>query len=122
MKLNREEKRLKRHARIRKKISGIPSKPRLCIYRSLNAFYASLVDDSAGKTLLTVSSLSKDYIDQAEKRGGKSIEDVQKVAELLVQKAKERGIEKAVFDRSGYLYHGKVKAFADKCRELGLIN
>ncbi|GAB6077734.1 50S ribosomal protein L18 [Hydrogenobaculum acidophilum] len=122
MKLSREEKRIKRHRRIRKKISGVASRPRLCIYRSLNAFYASLVDDSMGKTILTVSSLSKEYVDATGKRGGKSIEAVQKVAEILVQKAKEKGIEKAVFDRSGYLYHGKVKAFAEKCRELGLIN
>jgi len=122
MKLTREGKRIKRHRRIRKKISGTALRPRLCIYRSLNAFYASLVDDTTGNTILTVSSLSKEYVEATGKRGGKSIEAVQKVAEILVQKAKEKGIEKAVFDRSGYLYHGKVKAFAEKCRELGLIN
>ncbi len=122
MKATREEKRLRRHRRIRKKISGTYQRPRLCIYRSLNAFYASLVDDSSGKTILTVSSLSKEYVDETGKRGGKSIEAAQKVAEILVRKAKEKGIEKAVFDRSGYLYHGKVKAFAEKCRELGFIN
>jgi len=120
MKLTREEKRIKRHRRIRKKISGTAS--RLCMYRSLNAFYASLVDDITGNAILTVSSLGKEYVDATGKRGGKSIEAVQKVAEILVQKAKEKGIDKAVFDRSGYLYHGKVKAFAEKCRELGLIN
>jgi len=122
MKLTKEQKRLKRHSRIRKKISGTPTKPRLCIYRGLNAFYASLVDDTTGKTILTVSSISKEQVEATGKRGGKSKETVKKVAEILVQKAKEKGIENAVFDRSGYLYHGKIKAFAEKCRELGLIN
>ncbi|MCS6957398.1 MAG: 50S ribosomal protein L18 [Aquificaceae bacterium] len=121
-KLSRHEKRERRHKRIRKKIFGTPERPRLCIYRSLNAFYAQIVDDSGGesKTLVSASSIDKEFVQLAGKRGGKSIEDVQKVAELLVKRSLEKGIRKVVFDRGGFLYHGKIKAFADKCRELGL--
>ncbi|MEJ7554871.1 MAG: 50S ribosomal protein L18 [Aquificaceae bacterium] len=121
-KLNRHEKRERRHKRIRKKISGTPERPRLCVYRSLNAFYAQIIDDSGGqsRTLVSASSIDREYVQLTGKRGGKSIQDVQKVAELLVKRAMEKGIKKVVFDRGGFLYHGKIKAFADKCRELGL--
>lgn len=122
MKATKEQSRKRRHERIRKKISGDTLRPRLCVYRSLNAFYASLADDTTGKVILTVSSLSPEYVQATGKRGGKSIEACEKVAEILVKKANKKGITKAVFDRSGYLYHGKIKAFAEKCRELGLIN
>ncbi|MEJ7553300.1 MAG: 50S ribosomal protein L18 [Aquificaceae bacterium] len=121
-KLNRHEKRERRHKRIRKKISGTPERPRLCVYRSLNAFYAQIIDDSGGqsRTLVSASSIDREFVQLTGKRGGKSIQDVQKVAELLVKRAMEKGIKKVVFDRGGFLYHGKIKAFADKCRELGL--
>lgn len=121
-KLGRHEKRERRHMRIRRKISGAPERPRLSVYRSLNAFYAQLIDDSEGKsrTLVSASSIDPEFVQLAGKRGGKSIEDVQKVAEVLVKKAMEKGIKKVVFDRGGFLYHGKIKAFADRCRELGL--
>lgn len=121
-KLGRHEKRERRHKRIRKKIVGTPERPRLSVYRSLNAFYAQLIDDSGGqsRTLVSTSSIDPEFVQLAGKRGGKSIEDVQKVAEMLVKKAMEKGIRRVVFDRGGFLYHGKIKAFADKCRELGL--
>ncbi len=121
-KLNRHEKRERRHKRIRKKISGTPERPRLCVYRSLNAFYAQIIDDSGGqsRTLVSASSIDREFVQLTGKRGGKSIQDVQKVAELLVKRAMEKGIKKVVFDRGGFLYHGKIRAFADKCRELGL--
>lgn len=119
-KLSRHEKRERRHKRIRKKVFGTPERPRLCVYRSLNAFYAQVIDDTTGRTLVSTSSIDPDFVQLAGKRGGKSIEDVQKVAEILVKKALEKGIKKVVFDRGGFLYHGKIKAFADKCRELGL--
>ncbi|RMH06166.1 MAG: 50S ribosomal protein L18 [Aquificota bacterium] len=119
-KLNRHEKRERRHKRIRKNIFGTPERPRLCVYRSLNAFYAQIVDDTQGKTLVSASSIDGEFKELYGKGGGKSIEDVQKVAELLVKRALEKGIRKVVFDRGGFLYHGKVKAFAEKCRELGL--
>ncbi|MCC6063492.1 MAG: 50S ribosomal protein L18 [Thermocrinis sp.] len=119
-KLSRHERRERRHKRIRKKIFGTPERPRLCVYRSLTAFYAQIIDDTTGRTLVSASSIDRDYVQLTGKRGGKSIQDVQKVAELLVKKALEKGIKKVVFDRGGFLYHGKIKAFADKCRELGL--
>ncbi len=119
-KLSKHEKRERRHKRIRRKIFGTPERPRLCIYRSLNAFYAQIVDDTQGNTLISASSIDPDFVNSVGKRGGKSIQDVEKVAQILVKKALEKGIKKVVFDRGGFLYTGKVKAFADKCRELGL--
>lgn len=119
-KLSRHEKRERRHKRIRKKIFGTPERPRLCVHRSLNTFYAQIIDDTKAHTLVSASSIDKDFVKLAGKRGGKSIEDVERVAELLVNRALEKGIKKVVFDRGGFLYHGKIKAFADKCRELGL--
>ncbi|MDQ7082228.1 MAG: 50S ribosomal protein L18 [Aquificota bacterium] len=119
-KLSRKEKRLRRHKRIRKKVFGTPERPRLAVYRSLNHFYAQLIDDTTGRTLAFASTLDPEYEKLAGKRGGKSIEAAQKVAEVLVKKALEKGIRKVVFDRGGFIYHGKIKAFADKCRELGL--
>lgn len=119
-KLSRYEKRERRHKRIRKKIFGTPERPRLCVYRSLNAFYAQIIDDTKAHTLVSASSIDSEFTKLYGKRGGKSIEDVKKVAELLVKRALEKGIKKVVFDRGGFLYHGKIKAFADKCRELGL--
>ncbi len=118
--LSKHEKRERRHKRIRKKIFGTLERPRLCIYRSLNAFYAQIIDDSQGRTLVSASSIDPDFVNLTGKRGGKSIEDVEKVAQILVKKAHEKGIKRVVFDRGGFLYTGKVKAFADKCRELGL--
>ncbi|MCS7262693.1 MAG: 50S ribosomal protein L18 [Aquificaceae bacterium] len=121
-KLSRHEKRERRHKRIRKKIHGTPERPRLCVYRSLHAFYAQIVDDSEGtsRTLLSASSIDPEFVQLTGKRGGKSVKDVQKLAEILVKKATEKGIRRVVFDRGGFLYHGKIKAFAEKCRELGL--
>ncbi|RMH79603.1 MAG: 50S ribosomal protein L18 [Acidobacteria bacterium] len=119
-KLTKHEKRERRHKRIRKKVFGTQERPRLCVYRSLNAFYAQVVDDTKGHTLVSASSIDPEFVELAGKRGGKSINDVQKVAEVLVKKAFEKGIKKVVFDRGGFIYHGKIKAFADKCRELGL--
>ncbi|WP_457600477.1 50S ribosomal protein L18 [Hydrogenivirga sp.] len=119
-KLSRREKRVRRHKRIRKKVFGTPERPRLAVYRSLHHFYAQLIDDTAGKTLVSASTLDPEYEKLAGKKGGKSIEAAQKVAEVLVKKALDKGIKKVVFDRGGFIYHGKIKAFADRCRELGL--
>ncbi len=119
-KLSRREKRIRRHKRIRKKVFGTPERPRLAVYRSLHHFYAQIIDDTQGRTLVSASTLDPEYEKLAGKRGGKSIESVQKVAQVLVKKALEKGIKKVVFDRGGFMYHGKIKAFADKCRELGL--
>ncbi len=119
-KLTRRERRIRRHKRIRKKVFGTPERPRLAVYRSLHHFYAQIIDDTKGHTLVSASTLDPEYEKLTGKRGGKSIEAVQKVAEILVKRALEKGIKKVVFDRGGFLYHGRIKAFADKCRELGL--
>ena len=117
---NRHQKRKRRHLRIRKKVFGTPDRPRLCVYRSDHHFYAQIIDDTVGHTLVSASSIDKEFVKRYGFRGGKSIPVVEKVAELLVERAKAKGINKVVFDRGGFKYHGKIKAFADKCRELGL--
>lgn len=110
--------RLRRHKRIRKKIFGTSERPRLFVFRSLRHIYAHLIDDTQGKTLLTVSTLSSEL--KAELKTGGNIEAARKVGKLLGEKAKEKGITKVVFDRGGYKYHGRVKALADAAREAGL--
>ena len=119
-KLGRHEKRLRRHRRIRKKVFGTPDRPRLAVYRSLHHFYAQIIDDLSGTTLVSASTLDPAYMELTGRRGGKSIESARAVAEVLVKKALEKGIKKVVFDRGGFIYHGKIRAFADRCRELGL--
>ena len=119
-KLTRQERRLRRHRRIRKKVFGTPERPRLCVYRSLKHFYAQIIDDTKGHTLVSASTLDPEYERITGKRGGKSIEAARVVAEIIARRALEMGIRKVVFDRGGFKYHGKIKAFADRCRELGL--
>ena len=103
--------RKKRHIRVRAKISGTAARPRLCVYRSLNNIYVQIIDDTCGKTLVTASSVEKEF--------GKN-EDAKKVGELAAKRALEKGIEEVVFDRGGYLYHGRIAALADGAREAGL--
>lgn len=109
--------RIKKH--IRKKISGSPEYPRLAVFRSNKSIYAQVVDDTANRTLFTVSSLSKSLSKEIEKVKGK-VEIAHIVGKALGEEAKKRKIERVVFDRSGYLYHGRVKALADGAREAGL--
>ena len=109
--------RIKKH--IRKRLIGTTERPRLLIFRSLRAIYAQLVDDTQHKTLLTVSSLSKDLKKDVEKAEGK-VEVARLVGKTMGERAKAMKIESVVFDRSGYLYHGRVKALADGAREAGL--
>ncbi len=116
----RNEARIIRHKRIRKKIFGTVSRPRLAFYRSLNAIYAQIIDDEKGNTLLSASTIDKDYVAKYGKRGGKSIEDAKKLGQFIAEKALAKGLKNVVFDRGGFLYHGKVKAFADAAREAGL--
>ncbi len=116
----RQERRKRRHKRIRKKIFGTPERPRLCVYKSLQHFYAQIIDDTKGHTLVSASTLDPEFKKITGKRGGKSIKDAIVVAEIIARRALEKGIKKVVFDRAGYKYHGKIKAFADKCREMGL--
>lgn len=112
-KIIRSKARAKKHLKIRKKISGSESKPRLTVFKSNKNLYAQIIDDNSAKTLVAASTL-QDKID------GKDIAAASKLGEILASKAKEAGITKVVFDRSGYIYHGKVKAIADACRENGL--
>ena len=118
MALSKEQSRIKRHQRIRKRLQGTGEKPRLSVYKSLNHIYAQLIDDTAGKTLLSASTLEKD-IRTALKHGG-NLEAAKKVGASLAQKALGKKITTVVFDRAGYRYHGCVKALADAAREQGL--
>ena len=108
-----KEKRLKRKKRVRAKIFGTKERPRLSVFRTNQHFYAQIIDDEEGKTLVGVNSLQfKEKLTNKEK--------VIKVAEVLAEKAKEKGIKKIVFDRNGFSYKGRIKIFAEKLRELGL--
>ena len=104
-----------RHARVRKKISGTPEMPRLCVYRSLNNIYAQIIDDVNGVTLASASTLDKEF----EGATG-NCEAANKVGKLLAERAAAKGIKVVVFDRGGYVYHGRVAALADGAREGGL--
>ena len=109
----------RRHLRIRKKVAGTSERPRLTVFRSLNHIYAQLVDDLAGRTILTVSSLDKGLAPEVKASKGK-VAAGKIVGKALAVKAKEKGIARVCFDRGGYLYHGRVKAVADGAREGGL--
>ncbi|KUG28672.1 50S ribosomal protein L18 [Desulfolutivibrio sp.] len=117
MKLTKEQARKRRTVRIRKKISGVPERPRLVVYRSNRHIYAQVVDDIAGQTLASASTLALCKDGEALKLDKAS---ATRVGREVAQKAKERGIEAVVFDRNGYLYHGRIKALADGAREGGL--
>ncbi|UJF33699.1 50S ribosomal protein L18 [Paenibacillus hexagrammi] len=110
--------RLKRHLRVRKKIEGTQARPRLNIFRSSKHMYAQLIDDVAGVTLVSASTQDKEL--KGEVGNGGNVEAARKVGELVAKRAKEKGVEKVVFDRGGYLYHGRVQALADAAREAGL--
>jgi len=110
-----------RHLRIRKKVKGTKDVPRLSIYRSLQNLYVQLVDDTEGKTLCAASTLSKDFRETSGlKESKKNIATANLLGKYIGEVAKKNKIEKIVFDRSGYKYHGKVKAIADGARESGL--
>ena len=102
------------HSRIREKMSGTAARPRLNVYRSLNHIYTQLIDDAAGTTLASASTL------QAKLKTGGNVAAAKELGKLIAEKAQEKGIKKVVFDRGGYLYHGRVKALAEAAREAGL--
>jgi large subunit ribosomal protein L18 len=110
--------RRRRKKRFQKKIRGTAERPRLCVYRSNKHIYAQIVDDQETRTLAAVSTLSKELASLADKRATKV--GAQKVGELIAKKAQERNIQKVVFDRNGFLYHGRIQAVADAAREAGL--
>jgi large subunit ribosomal protein L18 len=106
------------HRRIRKKVAGTPERPRLAVYRSQAHIYAQLIDDEAGRTLCAASSLDEE-LHAKSKRGG-TVATAKAVGTLVASRAREKGISAVVFDRGGFLYHGRVKALADAAREAGL--
>jgi large subunit ribosomal protein L18 len=110
--------RLKRRQRIRRKISGSETRPRLSVFRSTRHIYAQIIDDGKGQTLVAASTLSGEIKDKLS--GLKKADAAKEVGKLLAAKAREKGIAQVVFDRNGFIYHGRVKAVADSCREHGL--
>jgi large subunit ribosomal protein L18 len=108
--------RVKRHERIRLRLTGTTGRPRLAVFRSLNQIYAQVIDDSNGRTLASASSLEKDLRDAT---GSKS-EQAKVVGRLIAERAGAAGIKQVVFDRAGFRYHGRVRALADAAREAGL--
>lgn len=116
MALTKQERRYRIKKRIRKIVSGTAQRPRLNVFRSNKQIYAQLIDDLSGKTLMAVSSLNKDFAST----GGTKIEMAEKIGKAIAEKAIAAGISAVVFDRNGYLYHGRVKQLAEAAREGGL--
>jgi large subunit ribosomal protein L18 len=110
--------RLKRRQRIRRKISGNEARPRLSVFRSARHIYVQIIDDGKGQTLVAASTLSGEI--KGKLSGLKKADAAKEVGKLLAAKAREKGISRVVFDRNGFIYHGRVKAVADSCRENGL--
>ncbi|MDL2205929.1 50S ribosomal protein L18 [Eubacteriales bacterium OttesenSCG-928-N13] len=117
-KRDRNEVRRIRHARVRKKISGTPARPRLCVYRSLNHIYAQIIDDAAGNTLVAASTVEKDIQAQIQELDKKSASKI--VGKAIAERAAAKGIKDVVFDRGGYIYTGRVAELAAGAREGGL--
>jgi large subunit ribosomal protein L18 len=108
----------RRHARVRERLSGTADKPRLAVFRSLNHIYAQIIDDAAGHTLVSATDVEGGL--RSQRNGRKKSEVAGLVGEALAKKAREKGIATVVFDRGGFKYHGRVKAFADAARKGGL--
>ena len=117
-KVSRAQMRQKKHRRLRNHIVGTAQRPRLCVFRSNNHMYAQIIDDTIGNTLVSDSTLQKDV--KAELENTDDVKAAAYLGTVIGKKAVEAGIESVVFDRGGYIYHGKVKALADAAREAGL--
>jgi len=115
-KISKNITRLRIHRRIRRKVTGTPERPRLCVFRSVKHIYAQVIDDTQGRTLASADSGGKG---DARASGG-NLAGAKAVGRLIAERAKAKGIQKVVFDRGGYLYHGRVKALAEAAREAGL--
>ncbi|NLO48915.1 MAG: 50S ribosomal protein L18 [Clostridiales bacterium] len=111
---DKNKQRMKRHKRVRAKIHGTPEKPRLNVFRSLNHIYAQIIDDVNGVTLASAASVEKDF------GNGGNCETAKKVGAVIAKRALEKGIEDVVFDRGGYIYHGRIQSLAEGAREGGL--
>jgi large subunit ribosomal protein L18 len=118
-KLDRKSARLRRHRRVRKRVFGVPECPRLSVFKSTKHIYAQIIDDEDGTTLVSASTLSPDVRDRIS--GISNMETAEAVGEAIGRKAMEKNITRVVFDRGGYLYHGKVKALAEAARKAGLV-
>jgi large subunit ribosomal protein L18 len=116
-KITKNEKRGHVHERIRKKLQGTAERPRLNVYRSLNHIYVQVIDDLTGKTLVSASTAEGK---KEERRTGGNVASAKAVGKTIAERAKSKGVTKVVFDRGGYIYHGRVKALADAAREAGL--
>jgi large subunit ribosomal protein L18 len=115
----RAESRQKRKKRVRRRLQGTSERPRLCVFRSAKHIYAQVIDDTTARTLLAVSSLSKEVKPQLQGKGGNK-EGAAVIGGSIAKRALEQGIKKVVFDRSGFLYHGRIKALAEAARQNGL--
>lgn len=115
----KEAKRISRHKRIREKIKGTPERPRLCVHRGLRNMHAQLIDDTESKTLLSLSTTARELRDKLGYCG--NVKAATLLGEMFARKAAAKGIQKAVFDRSGFAYQGRVKALAEALRKGGLI-
>ena len=116
--ISRNALRIRRHARVRTRMSGDAARPRLSVFRSLHHIYVQLIDDASGKTIAAASTREKDIAADLESR--KNVGAAEKVGKAIAERAKEKGITAVVFDRGGYKYHGRIKALADAARGAGL--
>ena len=117
-KKSRSEVRVNKHRKLRNRFSGTAERPRLAVFRSNNHMYAQIIDDTIGKTLVSASTLQKDVKAELEKTN--NVEAAAYLGTVIAKKAIEKGITSVVFDRGGFIYHGKIKALADAAREAGL--
>lgn len=115
---DKNEIRRRKHVRVRKKIAGTPARPRLCVFRSSMHIYAQIIDDTTGNTVAAASTLDKDI--KTKLSSGATKEGAVAVGKLVAERAIDKGIKEVVFDRSGYIYHGRVAALAEAAREAGL--
>ena len=113
-KINKDAVRRRIHTRIRKRVEGSPTRPRLAVFRSTKHIYVQIIDDLAGSTLVSASSAERGSVDGGNVAGATAI------GKLVAERAKEKGVTKVVYDRGGFLYHGRIKALADAAREAGL--
>ena len=118
MKMTGRQARIRAHQRIRKKISGTASRPRLAVFRSLKGIYVQAIDDESGKTLSSASTIEKEFKQQG--KPGSNMEAAKTVGTFIAKRLLEQGVNEVVFDRGGFRYHGRVKALADAAREAGL--
>lgn len=118
MRRDKEQLRIKRHSRIRLRMQGTASKPRLVIHRSLKNFYVQVIDDIAQKTLFSLSTLDKGIRQKSAQAG--NVKAAELLGQVFAERVREKGIKSVIFDRGGYLYHGRIKAFAEALRKAGL--